>query len=192
MVSALLGNLNIGIRHLLPIYPFAFLLLSFGAKELYIKLGKGTKKIFVGLLAILGVWYAGSSLFAFPHYISYYNELAGGIEKGYTIAVDSNYDWGQDFYRLRDFVRKNNIDRISLDYFGGEDPEYWLGSKVTKLDPFQTPHPTGWIAVSLNQLVGGTARPVAGFDQPSGYYQWLVSHKPVAKAGTSIFIYHIQ
>ncbi|MDO8470516.1 MAG: glycosyltransferase family 39 protein [bacterium] len=190
--SALLGNLNIGIRHLLPIYPFSFLLLAWGAKELYIRLGEITKRTFVVTLVILGVWYGASSLSAFPHYLSYYNELAGGIDQGYKIAVDSNYDWGQDFYKLRDFVRENNIDRISLDYFGGENPEYWLGSAVQKLDPFQTPHPMGWIAVSLNQFMGGVAMPVSGYDQPSGYYQWLAQQTPVARAGKSILIFHIE
>lgn len=186
--SALLGNLNIGIRHLLPIYPFSFLLLAWGCKELYIRLGEITKRTFALMLLILGAWYAVSSLSSFPHYLSYYNELAKG--QGYKIAVDSNYDWGQDFYRLRDFVNANNIDRIQLDYFGGESPEYWLGEKYVKLDP-QNPPKLGWIAVSLNQLMGGIAKPVQGYDQPSQYYQWLSQYTPVATAGTSIFIYHI-
>lgn len=197
--SALLGNLNIGIRHLLPIYPFAFLLLSWGCKELYIRLGEISKKVLAGSILLLSVWYAGASLSAFPHYLSYYNELAGGIDQGYKIAVDSNYDWGQDFYRLRDFIRENKIDKIFLDYFGGESPAYWLGEKYVKLDPLkeeglalsEQSEPKGWVAVSLNQFMGGIAKPAPGYDQPSGYYQWLLQYTPVAKAGTSIFIYHI-
>ena len=132
---------------------------------------------------------------AFPHYISYYNELVG-VQKGYEIAVDSNYDWGQDFYRLLTFVKENKIERLYLDYFGGEDPAYWLGDKYVKLDPntegFIPSEVEGWVAVSVNQLQGGLAKPAAGFDQPTGYYEWLSAYTPVARAGNSIFIWHIE
>jgi hypothetical protein len=132
-------------------------------------------------------------LSVFPHYLSYYNGLAGGTENGYEIAVDSNYDWGQDFYRLLAFVEKENIEEIYLDYFGGEDEEYWLGEKYIRLNPkgIKEP-PKGWLAVSLNQLMGGIAKPAPGFDQETGYYDWLKEYSPVAKAGYSIFIYRID
>lgn len=188
--SATLGNLNIGVRHLLPVYPFSFLLLAWGAKELWIRLQGNMQKLFASTLLLLGGWYAYSSLAVFPHYISYYNELVGGAKNGYQVAVDSNYDWGQDFYLLKDFVEKNNINRIYVDYFGGENPAYWLGETYRKLNPFHPPR-DAWVAVSVNQLVGGLAKPVPGFDQPSGYYDWLLGQTPVARAGTSIFIYHL-
>ena len=41
-----------------------------------------------------------STIISFPHYLSYYNILAGGTDNGYKIATDSNYDWGQDIKRL--------------------------------------------------------------------------------------------
>ena len=31
-----------------------------------------------------------------PHYLSYFNALAGGPEDGYNVLIDSNVDWGQD------------------------------------------------------------------------------------------------
>ncbi|HZX50240.1 MAG TPA: hypothetical protein VFE94_03840, partial [Candidatus Paceibacterota bacterium] len=144
--------------------------------------------------------YIGSSLMAFPNYIPYYNALAGGTENGYKIAVDSNYDWGQDFYRLLDFVEANNIQKVYLDYFGGEDPAYWLGNRYAEMrcgDPnrqqtcARAKQEKGWVAVSANQLMGGTASPVTGFDQPTGYYAWLLDFEPT-RLGTSIFIYNIK
>ncbi len=194
-VFAMAGNLNIGIRHLLPTYPFLFLVVAWSIKETYTHIRHNLKKPFVAVVLLLGVWYAGSSVASFPGYLSYYNELAQG--QGWKIAVDSNYDWGQDFYRLTDFVKENNIQKIRLDYFGGENAEYWLGDRYVRLNPkSMSPEErgriTGWVAVSLNQMLGGQATATAGYDQPTDYYQWLNQYSPVAHAGNTILIYRID
>ena len=194
---AMTGNLNIGIRHLLPTFPFLYLLVVYGVKEFAnSRSAPRAKRKFAVALVLLFVAYIGSSLSSSPNYISYYNELAGGTKNGYKIAVDSNYDWGQDFYHLLAFVKANQIQKLRLDYFGGEDPAYWLGEKYIPLNPreegFTPSEVEGWVAVSANQLMGGTAKPAASFDQPTGYYGWLQQYIPVARAGKSIFIYHIE
>jgi len=192
--SAIAGNLNIGIRHLLPVFPFIYILAVFGVYQGF-KLVKAPVKrlILFSFFLILFFCYAVSSLSAFPHYISYYNIFGGGIENGYKIAVDSNYDWGQDFYRLLAFVEKEKIEKIYLDYFGGEDPSFWLGEKYIKFNPKEIKEPPhGWLAVSLNQLMGGLAEPAAGFDQETGYYGWLKNQTPAGKAGYSILIYYLD
>ncbi|MFH1714561.1 MAG: glycosyltransferase family 39 protein [Candidatus Nealsonbacteria bacterium] len=191
--AAMLGNLNIGIRHLMPTFPFVYILLALGLKMVIIDRKFSLKKPVLAVIFIVFAWYAVSSASSFPYYISYYNELAGGSKSGLKYAVDSNYDWGQDFYRLLDFIDKNNIEQIHLDYFGGESPEYWLGEKYLKLNPKEIKEPpSGWIAVSLNQLVGGIAKPVPGFDQETGYYNWLSEYTPEARIGYSILVYKID
>ncbi|MFA5355180.1 MAG: glycosyltransferase family 39 protein [Candidatus Paceibacterota bacterium] len=191
-LAAVLGNLNIGIRHLLPTFPFIFILAVLGLKTIIDRSRGKIRKILLSLSAILFLWHIGSSVSAFPHYISYYNELVGS-DTGYKYAVDSNYDWGQDFYRLLVFVEKNNIEKINLDYFGGENPEYWLKDKYVRLKPKEiTEPPKGWVAVSVNELQRGIADPVPGFNQETGYYNWLKDKEPVAKMGYSIFVYYID
>lgn len=196
--AALGGNLNIGIRHLLPVLPFTYILVVFlvyqGLRSIsQIKL----RKMAAIFLSFLFVWYVFSSISAFPHYLSYYNKLGGGIQQGYKIAGDSNYDWGQDFYRLLQFMENppvgGKIEKIHLDYFGGEDEEYWLGEKYIKLNPKEVEKPPeGWLAVSVNQLMGGITEPAPRFDQETGYYNWLKGYTPFARAGYSIFIYKIE
>ena len=192
--TAMLGNLNIGIRHLLPSFPFIYFLVMFGLKAGLSNISVlFLKRMLVTAIILLFGWYIFSSLSSFPYYIPYYNEIAGGRQNGYKYAVDSNYDWGQDFYRLLSFVESNNVEKIYLDYFGGENPQYWLGQKYIKLEPKETEKPPeGWVAVSVNQLQGGKARPTPGFDQSTGYYNWLDRYTPVARIGDSIFVYYIE
>lgn len=203
-LAALFGNLNIGIRHLLPVFPFTYILIVLAVVYFVSSLKENLKKGIVAFVFLVFFWYSFSSLISFPYYISYYNELVGGTSQGYKIAVDSNYDWGQDFYRLLVFIEKNEIDQISLDYFGGEDPVFWLGEKYLPLDPKRvsrdlerglTLEEVGlgeWLAVSSNHLMGGTAKPSPGFDQETGYYDWLKDYSPFARAGQSIFIYRFD
>jgi hypothetical protein len=148
-----------------------------------------------------------SSLSSYPNYIPYYNELAGGSENAYVHAVDSNYDWGQDFYRLIEFIEEKDIQKINIDYFGGEDLDYWLKDRYQRINPreisrdFKNGVPLnqagggiqGWTAISVNQLMGGIAKPVANFkNQETGYYEWIQNYEPVGRAGKSIFIYYID
>jgi len=194
--TSIKGNLNIGVRHIMPVIPFTYILVLRGIQKGYWKIKKATCwKITLLVLIGLFSWYGFSSLRAFPHYLSYFNEIAGGPKQGYKYVVDSNYDWGQDLLRLKNWVEKNNIEKIYVDYFGGGDVPYYLGEKYI---PWQgtkagSEFPKGnYLAVSATLLQGGRGKRAANFNQPTGYYNWLNSYQPVTRAGNSIFIYYIQ
>jgi len=192
--TAIVGKLNIGIRHLMPTIPLVYLLVSLGLKNAIEKIETPKlKSAALLLISLLFIWYGASSLSAFPYYLSYYNELAGGTDNGYKIAVDSNYDWGQDFYRLVKFMEENKIEKIHLDFFGGADPGYYLGDKYIRLNPrdLKTIPQEGWVAVSATQQQGGRAEGIPGFKDTTGYYNWLDQFNLVGRAGKSIFIYHL-
>jgi hypothetical protein len=139
------------------------------------------------------VWIILSSLFTFPYYLSYYNELAGGTFFGYKIATDSNYDWGQDLKRLKNWVDKNlpADGRVALDYFGGGNPQYYLKEKFVPWHSLSAEPPAGtWFAISATFREQAFAKPVKGWTvNPEDSYLWLKTKKPVSRAGTSIFIY---
>ena len=191
-LTSISGNLNIGVRHILPTLPFTYVLVCLGIVKMIESIKKmPLKKMASFFISILLGWYIISSLSCFPYYLSYFNEIGGGYKQGYKYVVDSNYDWGQDLKRLEKWVKANDIKKIKVDYFGGGDPEYYLKEKYRKLDPEEGSAPA-WLAVSVNQLQRGIGNPVPGFDEAVGYYKWLNQYKPVARAGTSIFIYHIE
>jgi len=191
-LTSLTSNLNIGVRHLLPVLPFTILLVSAVIlrllKEPFLKL----KYAFLGILIF---WQAFSVISIYPHFLSYFNELAGGPDRGYIYTVDSNLDWGQDLKRLKNWVDEKGIDKIYVDYFGGGDAEYYLKEKYTPWwgtkDPQELPQGS-YLAISATFLQGGRGEPAPGFDQPAGYYRWLNKYTPVTKIGYSIFVYYID
>ncbi|MEW5907698.1 MAG: glycosyltransferase family 39 protein [Patescibacteria group bacterium] len=212
MGQSISSSLNIGIRHIMPIFPFMYLLVSRQIvrwaqcysldtpgnffewlKYLYHSYIKKLEKY--SLVFALLLWIFLENIMTFPFYLSYYNELGGGTRNGYKIAVDSNYDWGQDLKRLKDFIEKNNIQKIAIDYFGGGNPSYYFGTPpFGRFEPWWSsrgePPPGTWFAISLTFLQGAQAKPVHGFyRKPDDTYYWLKDKEPVSRAGTSIFIY---
>jgi len=194
--TSIKGNLNIGVRHLLPVFPFTYILVCLVIKEQFKNIQQPSlKKIAMFLLFAIFGWYILSSGLVFPHYLSYFNELGGGPKDGYKLVTDSNYDWGQDLKRLKNWVEENRIEKIYVDYFGGGDVFYYLGEKYiswpgTKLS---SEFPSeNYLAVSATLLQGGRGKPVKNFDQPTGYYNWLDNYEPITRVGNSIFIYYID
>lgn len=191
-LTSLNSNLNIGVRHLLPLFPFTILLTSAAIINL---LKKPYLKIKIFILFVLIFWQMFSVISVFPHFLAYFNEIAGGPDKGYIYAVDSNLDWGQDLKRLKKWVEFQGIDKIYVDYFGGADVGYYLGQKFIPWqgtrDPKEFPK-ENYLAVSATFLQGGRGEPAPGFNQPYGYYLWLNKYKPITKIGYSIFVYKID
>jgi 4-amino-4-deoxy-L-arabinose transferase-like glycosyltransferase len=215
--SSVANPLNIGIRHVLPTFPFIYFLV---ARELALWIGTprfisshSLISFFISvyralivpipkiiLVTLACVWIATSIFANFPYYLSYYNEFAGGTWNGYWYATDSNYDWGQDLKRLADFAHARPQEKIYLDYFGGSTAhngaqKYWLKDQYVPWYSDFGPPPSGSImAVSANSLMGSQATPVNGFPtpKPQSTYPWLRGLKPFARAGTSIFLYRIE
>jgi 4-amino-4-deoxy-L-arabinose transferase-like glycosyltransferase len=216
--------LNIGLRHILPTLPLIAILatvvwkkwvfrfnfsggasmISFAAIAARTLARAAAKYI---LLILLIAWLFLETLFAAPYFLSYFNELGGGIWNGYHYVTDSNYDWGQDLSRLQAFVAAHpEMDKIAVDYFGGGNPKYTLGAREidwssSKGNPaLQNIH---WLAVSVNTLEGATQPLGPGQTRnPQDEYSWLTTLRPPKpgmgnvpqpdfRIGTSIFVYHL-
>ncbi|MFH1894421.1 MAG: glycosyltransferase family 39 protein [Patescibacteria group bacterium] len=202
--TSLISNLNIGVRHLMPVFPFMILLVSAMTakllKEPFLKLNPVRNLQFLNgakyaVLGILFLWQGISVVALYPHFLAYFNESIGGPDKGYLHVIDSNLDWGQDLKRLGQWMDKNGVDKIYLDYFGGGSPNYYLGEKYLAWSGTKKPEelPRGsYLAISANQLQGGRADNVEGFERTSDYYRWLDKYAPIAKIGYSIFVYKIN
>ncbi len=180
------SNLNIGVRHILPTIPFIYVLT---ASQISNWIKNSIKKSL--LVLALFIWASVSVVSVWPSFLAYYNEIAGGANRGYMFAVDSNLDWGQDVLRLSQYLEKNNIEEIKLDYFSGAPAEYYI--KTARIIPFNREIPQkGWLAVSASVLQGACK----GDKIPCSYnersYTWLDQYKPVTKIGYSVFVYKIE
>ena len=222
------SSLNLGVRYLIPIIPFIFILSAGVWKKwvMHFDLSRAAttfdmaaamaKSVAVSLvkysiLVILLAWLFCETLFAAPYFLSYFNEIGGGVANGYHYATDSNYDWGQDLLRLQAWVSAHpEVDKIAVDYFGGGNPKYYLGAKEidwssSKGDP--TDQNIHWLAVSVNTLEIATQPLAQGQTRSaSDSYSWLTalwqpqpgmgnipfSATSTIRIGTSIFVYHLQ
>lgn len=128
------SHLNIGQRHLLPTYPVVFIALG--------TLGwQAARRWSRGWVAAIGLLLAAqvvASVSVRPHYLAFFNRLAGGPAEGYRHLVDSSLDWGQDLPGLAAWLDAHGLNRpgapVYLAYFGDGDPGYY-GIQATPMVP---------------------------------------------------------
>lgn len=119
---ALSSRMNIGNRHLLPVYTSIFIICGAAYSMLRSKLP------IVFLTAFLIAWFALESYNIRPNYLAYFSQLAGGPENGYKHLSDSSLDWGQDLKELRKWIDENKQvnENVYLSYFGTADIGYYM------------------------------------------------------------------
>jgi len=178
-----INHQSIGLRYILPIYPFLFVVTGSLATHCL------KARLF---LAVAMVWYISGSIAVAPHYLSYFNEIVGGPINGYKYLVDSNLDWGQDLKSLKKYMDKNGIRRIGLSYFGADSPKrygidyYELSDEGSLLAPVMD----GNVQIPRKQLFAISATNLQGVYLDSrDQFAWLLNRKPIARVGYSIFIY---
>src|ERR1700736_3459216 len=126
------SQLNIGHRHILPIYPVLFIACG---RVLYL-IEKNRSALVATVVTILLLRQIGESVASWPNYLAYFNQIAGGSSYGYQHLVDSSLDWGQDLPSLKARIDSHpgitGGKPLYLAYFGSVDPR-WYGIDATRL-----------------------------------------------------------
>ncbi len=208
LLLSMQSALNIGYRHLLPILPFLYLTVA-GLNVLPINIRLPatvpSSPVFRSIISrllttavLLALVWADSRIH--PHYLGFFNVIAGGPENGYNILIDSNIDWGQDLLRLKQWMAENGVNEVKLGWFGTADPDYYhiryqplpgLGmGKFYALwgaPPFnpQAPEP-GVYAISVSSL---WELPLP--TEQKYVYPWFRARPPTDRVGYSILIYRV-
>lgn len=187
---AVYARMNIGLRHIIAVYPFLFVWLGANAVRLWEGRSVAQK---VGILGLAG-WLLGSTLSAFPNYLAYFNDAVDS-RKAYEILVDSNLDWGQDLKGLKRWMDANGVKRIRLAYFGTADPAYYgidavyvpgtWTTVMSKNNGGNNAYPDPYTAISATHLVGI-------YFAPHNPYAKFLDRTPVAIIGGSIFVYRMD
>lgn len=126
---------DLGIRHILPIFPFILTYIAKSANLIDFK----KFKIPAIVITISLLWYLISAIFNFPNYMAYFNEFAGGPKNGHKILTDSNLDWGQDIYRIKNYIDQNQVQVSYLVYpWDGDDALNFYGLNYPELKPENT------------------------------------------------------
>jgi hypothetical protein len=183
------------LRYVLPIAPFCHIWIAQAGRA--IALRRRAASTIIVFSVVLSVT---SSLAAFPHSLSYFNELAGGPLHGPDYLLDANIDWGQDLLNLKRWYDAHPEARpLYIQYFGfPPNAPQNAGIQFREMPRIQSNDPSsdvgnapnvphGWYAISVNKLYGYKH---AGSEEP--WYSYLLQENPIAMAGYSIRIYRLS
>lgn len=191
-VVASANPLQIGYRYILPVLIF---IIAIAVNQF--PTWPQARSAQIGVI-ILVAWAGVEAVRAFPTYIPYANELAGGPDNAWRHFADMNVDWGQDLVKIAEYEESNGIDDLRLAYFGSAYPSAYdvdahllpsfyrlmSGPEVSGYNPF-TPEP-GTYAISATSLHLGLIY------QGRDLYAFFRDHSPDAQVGRSILIYRLD
>lgn len=181
--AAMLNKIHIGLRHVLPVYPFLFLLAGYAGSLTGKIPARIWRKLAIGLLGVLVILTAVRTVRTGPDYLAYFNELVGGPEQGAKLVADSSINWGQDNCRLAEFVRDHGIQHIKI------------------MDSAMNPDIYDYYGISWSRMSeGDLAQPEPGFYALGvGFYtaqqknpgSWFYGKMPDRKVGKTFYVFEV-
>ena len=148
LIMAVGSKFNIGVRHILPLYPLLVIPAAGAAAR---RLGtRALAALTSVLLASAGVSLASIH----PHEFTYFNSFVGGPARGIEWLSDSNLDWGQDLKRLSDFLRAKGWEKdTTVVAYSGVATNYYL-PEARLLLPGEPLRPGRYAVSALVETVG--------------------------------------
>jgi heme/copper-type cytochrome/quinol oxidase subunit 4 len=182
--------LSLGVRHILPVYPFCLVLAGAAAAVLATRSVAG--RVAVGALLAFTVV---SSLHSFPDFLAYSNEAFGGPANTWRVLTDSNDDWGQGLKWTKTYMDKHPAQDCWFDYSDPLiDPAYY-GIHCRPL-PSAMGLLFGMNSASVPTTISGTvyisATEASGLMWGPGSlnpYKSIVDRRPDEEIGNVILVY---
>ena len=158
LAIAITSNLNIGLRHILPMYPPLILTFLIVAPICFQVEPQEVRKRSQVIVAMLLALHILDTLLSFPHMLSKTNIFAQILYPNRIIAVDSDFDWGQDSLRLTEYVQQHGLAKVYVDIvtpldlgIDGTAVQYTTISILNR-DSLQQIPPGATVAISLSRL----------------------------------------
>jgi hypothetical protein len=183
-------GLNIGARHILPMYPFLAVLMGGAALALAHR-----DRRWAYVVGLLLAWHAVSSARAYPNYLAYSNEFWGGPANTYKYLTDSNTDWGQQLKAVKKYLDNRGVKDCWFAYF--VEPSIHFSAYGIPCKPLPTAD-SGWTddQIDTPQTITGTllisAGTLTGYEWGSNVlnpYREFQKLKPVAFIQDGVFVY---
>jgi hypothetical protein len=181
---AMASDINLGVRHVLPVSPFGFLIAAVAAGHLWTH-GRGARLVLSAAVALWAVGYAS----VYPHTLTFINLAAGGSARGPKLLADSNLDWGQGLKALKSWMDREGVEQVNFAYFGSIDPGNYgvkyIGLPTHPLfEGSEPPRLPGYVVVS--PTVQALSRRAPHLEL---FYAGLEDQEPVAVVGHVLRIY---
>ncbi len=183
-------GLNIGARHILPMYPFLSVLI--GGAALALARSDWRWACVVGVLL---AWHVVSSARAYPNYLAYSNEFWGGPSNTHKYLTDSNTDWGQQLKAVKKYLDNREVKDCWFAYF--VEPSIHFSAYGIPCKPLPTAD-SGWTDYQIDtpRTITGTmlisAGTLTGYEWGSNVlnpYRGFQKLKPVAFIQDGVFVY---
>ena len=194
---AMTSRINIGVRHILPVFPFLFIL-GGALLDRLLQLWPGRQAARLAV-ALLMCWVVFEAARAYPHYISYMNQLAWRRPHWYYLT-DSNVEWGDDVRELALYLRARGETKVRAALLDGITFNDFSVPYVRTLDHYgieyvnllsgeEEPAETRYVAVGASYLNGALL-----LAQPAPQRLKVLEYrrqKPEAVIGNSIYLYRV-
>jgi hypothetical protein len=183
LALAMMGNVNLGVRHILPVY-CGF---SIAAAVALVQLGEwSSAKKWAGPAALLALlWFVGTGVVHHPYYLAYFNELAGSEPE--KILIDSDLDWNQDYVEVAEKLRSMGVTEVNMGRAPELEPYLQIWPGLPKVLPLRPLVPVaGWAVVSI------TADKLTQYGLMHRYPNltpWWDALTPVQRVGSTLFYY---
>jgi len=177
-IPAITSKINIGDRHILPVYPFVLVFVA-GLWELASRSAR--RKLWISVLLLAVAFLAADTWRYAPDYLSWFNILVAP-EESWRLLADSSNDWGAGLLALRQYQLAHPEETIHLAYYGNLAPEVY-GIRYVPLREGQ--RVTGTVVVSTVHLSGRLQRDAAA-------YRWLLQHRRAALLNHSLHVFTVE
>jgi 4-amino-4-deoxy-L-arabinose transferase-like glycosyltransferase len=196
-LMAMSAGINIGIRHLLPVFPFLFIL--GGALLDRLLRAQRNTRLAIAVVAVIIAACAAEAVRTYPNYIPYMNQFTSG-RPAWQLLSDSNVEWGDDTGAVATYLKERGENRVRASFLGGSAllPLYGV-EYVDLLSPPGTLMPeTRYVALGASFLNGST---VPGWSEGSGretkeqqrnFFADYRNRTPEAIFGGSIYLYRVK
>jgi Dolichyl-phosphate-mannose-protein mannosyltransferase len=194
LAVAMLGHVDIGIRHIAPVFPFLFLLGGAFLDRLlkWRTTGRGSVVLVVMLLS----WMLFDAVRIYPDYLSFTNSLTFG-KPSWQVLSDSNLEWGEDTADLARYLHRQGETQALVALSGG-----WA---IPQMYDIQVDFPPAdlrsakmrYVAIGAGFLNGSTVPRVLkdergrllSEEQTRNYFASYRTLKPEKVFGNSIYLY---
>ncbi|HNT30495.1 MAG TPA: glycosyltransferase family 39 protein [bacterium] len=183
MFVSILGTMNIGHRHIFPVYPFLYLLLGAAAAVLLRRITAvtgGRRVLVLAGFAGFAVWQAWTLARSYPMYIAYFNEMIPADQK-WLVLNDSNLDWGQNAREIRNVLDQYGINHLYCTYYWSIDQLRYHGTDCEEVTT----------EAEYRDLPAGAYYLIDSFDLKKPEWSFLRNEDNLIDRRESFFLYKI-